>query len=121
MQNLKLVLGVFLLAAALYLCWALIPPYFANYQFNDVIETEARLGTYSTRTDEDIRNEVFKKAQDLEIPVSREEIKVLRVTNQIGQGSGGVTISVDYIVHVNVPGYPLDLKFHSGTKNKSIY
>jgi hypothetical protein len=121
MQNLKLVFAVFLLVATAYLCWALIPPYFANYQLNDVIENEARLGTYSTRTDDDIRNEIFKKAQDLEIPISREEIKVLRGTNQLGQGTGGVTISVDYTVHVNVPGYPLDLKFHSGSKNKSIY
>jgi hypothetical protein len=121
MKTIKLFLGIFAIAAAVYLCAALIPPFFANYQLEDAIETAARMGSYSTRTDEDIRAEVFKKAQDLEIPITKEQIKVQRASSQTGQGYGGVVIAVDYTVHVNIPGYPVDLHFTPGTKNKPIY
>jgi hypothetical protein len=121
MKTLKLLVGVFAIVAAIYLCWALIPPYFANYQFEDAIESEARLGTYSTRTDNDIKEAVFKKAQDLELPLTLDQIQVQRGVNGSGQGIGGVVITADYTVHVDIPGYPVDLHFKPGSKNKSIY
>ena len=62
---------------------------------------------------------VFKKAQELDVPVTREQIKVQRsgVT-----GTGSVSIEAPYIVHVNLPGYPLDLDFDpSSTRNKGVF
>jgi hypothetical protein len=121
MKTLKLLVGLGAIVAAIYLCWALIPPYFANYQFEDAIETEARLGTYSTKTDTDIKEAVFKKAQELDLPLTLDQIQVQRATAMNGQGTGGVVITADYTVHVDIPGYPVDLHFKPGSKNKSIY
>lgn len=118
MGTIKLILILAVLAAAVYVGAELIPPYFANYEFQDTLDTEARLGTYSTKGDDLIRDTVFRKAQDLEIPVTREEIKVQRTGNP---GSGSVSIETDYTVHVDLPGYPLDLHFHPQSKNKSVF
>jgi hypothetical protein len=93
----KLIFGVVVIVAAVYLGAELIPPYFSNYQFEDAIKTEAQLATYSTKPEDVIRDTIFKKAQDLEIPVTREQIKVHRTGPT---GTGSVAINAPYVVHV---------------------
>jgi hypothetical protein len=118
MGTIKLILVFALLGGLVYLSAELIPPYFANYEFQDTLDSEARLGTYSTKGDDVIRDAVFKRAQDLEIPVTKEQIKIQRTGTS---GAGSVSIETDYTVHVDLPGYPMDLHFHPQTKNKSAF
>jgi hypothetical protein len=118
MGTIKLSLTLGLLALGVWVSAELIPPYFSNYEFQDTLDTEARLGTYSTKGDEIIRDEVFRKAQDLELPLTKDDIKVQRMG---AVGSGSVLISTDYTVHVDLPGYPMDLHFHPESKNKSTF
>lgn len=117
MGSLKLVFGIFVMVASVYLIAVLAPPFFSNYQFEDAIRTEAQMDTYNTKTEDQIRDAIFKKAQDLDVPVNREQIKVQRsgVT-----GSGSITIEVPYIVHISLPGYPFDLNFDAATRNKGV-
>jgi len=61
---------------------------------------------------------LFKKAQDLDVPIAREQIKVQR-SGAVGAGS--LSIDAPYTVHVNLPGYPLDLHFDASTRNKSVF
>jgi hypothetical protein len=114
----KLIFGVVVIVVAVYLGAELIPPYFTNYQFEDVIKSEAQLATYSTKPEDVIRETIFKKAQDLEIPLSKEQIKVHRTGPT---GTGSVAIDAPYTVHVNLPGYPLDLHFDPSIKNKGAF
>jgi hypothetical protein len=117
MGSLKLVLGIFVMVASVYLIAVLAPPFFSNYQFEDSLRTEAQMDTYNTKTEDQIRDAIFKKAQELDVPVSREQIKVQRsgVT-----GSGSISIEAPYIVHINLPGYPLDLNFDPSSRNKGV-
>jgi len=118
MGTIKLILILGLLAMGVWVSAELIPPYFSNYEFQDTLDTEARMGTYTTKGDEVIRDAVFRRAQDLELPLTKDDIKVQRVG---GVGSGSVMISTDYTVHVELPGYPMDLHFHPESKNKGTY
>jgi len=118
MGTIKLVLVLGLLAVGVYVGAQVIPPYFANYQFQDTIDTEAKLGTYSTKTEDSIRDSVFKRAQDLEIPVTKDQIKVQRVG---AAATGSLYIGAEYVVHVDLPGYPMDLSFHPESKNKGVF
>jgi len=113
----KLVLGILTMVVAVILIAALAPPFFSNYQFQDAIRTEAQMDTYNTKTEDQIRDSIFKKAQDLDVPVTREQIKVQRsgVT-----GTGSISIEAPYTVHVSLPGYPLDLEFNPTTRNKGV-
>ena len=118
MGKIKLVIGIFAIVASVYLCAELIPPFFANYQFEDTIKNEATISTYSTKPEEAIRDTIFKKAQDLEIPVTKDQIKVQRMG---AQGTGSIIIETNYTVHVDLPGYPLDLQFSPSTRNKGAF
>ena len=117
MGTIKLILVFALLAGLVFVSAEVIPPYFSNYEFQDTLESEARLGTYSTKGDDVIRDAVFKRAQDLEIPITKEQIKIQR----IGPGGNGVMIETDYTVHIDLPGYPMDVHFHPQSKNKNVF
>ena len=95
-----------------------IPPYFANYQFEDSLKNEAMAATYTSRTEDDIKTVVLKKAKDLEIPLDDKQVKVVR-TGTLGTGS--LTITADYTVPVSVPGYATDLEFHASSTNKGLF
>jgi hypothetical protein len=118
MGTIKLILVFGLLGGLVYLGAEVIPPYFANYEFQDSLETEARLGTYSVKADDVIRDSVFKRAQELEIPVTKDQIKVQRTGPS---GNGAVFIETEYSIHIDLPGYPIDLNFHPQSKNKSAF
>jgi hypothetical protein len=118
MGAIKLFGGILLIVGVVYLCAVLIPPYFSNYEFEDAIKTEAQMATYSTKPEDAIRDTIFKKAQDLEIPVGKEDIQVKRSGSQ---GTGSVLIQAHYTVHVDLPGYPMDLEFNPSTRNKGAF
>ena len=115
MKTLKLLFTFGLVALIIYSGWQLVPPYFYNYQFQDALDNEARIDSYTnTRTEDDIKNSIIKKAEDLEIPLAANQVQVQRLPNNI------VYIEANYSVHVNLPGYPLDLQFKASSKNKPI-
>jgi len=65
------------------------------------------------QTEEQIRETVFKTIQDLDIPATRENIKVTATGNR-------VSILVDYTVPVDILTYHLDLHFTPSSENKSL-
>jgi hypothetical protein len=114
MKTLRALAGLFVVVAVFYVAFKLIPPYFNEYQFEDAISQEARYSAYNQqKSDQDIRDSVAKKAIELDIPLTSDQIKVQRNGSEI-------SISADYQVHVDLPGYPLDLKFHPNTKSKRL-
>ena len=117
MGTIKMVVGILVMVATVYLIAELAPPYFSNYQFQDSIRNEATLNTYTTKPEDAIRETIYKKAQDLDIPLTKDQIKVKRMGPL---GSGSLMIDAEYTVHVNLPGYPLDLQFEAATSNKGV-
>jgi hypothetical protein len=113
----KMVFGLLVVIVSLYLCVELIPPYYSNYEFQDALQNEALTSTNSAKTEDAIRDTVFKKAQDLQIPVVKESIQVHRNGTQ---GSGSVSIEVPYSVHLDMVLYPLDLHFDAAAVNKGV-
>jgi hypothetical protein len=114
MNTLKALIALFVVVAGIWVGTKVIPAYFTYYQFQDDIEEEARLQTYTTKTADEVRQVVWKKAQSYELPLSSpEDIKVERTT-------GSVSIETEYTVHIDVPIHPFDLKFQATTKNKQI-
>jgi len=114
----RMFIGILIVAVAIFISVALVPPYWANYQFEDAIKTEALMATNSTKTEDAIRDTVYKRAVDLDIPLQKEKIKVQHLG---GNGAGSVTIEAPYTVTVNVPGYPINLNFNPMTTNKGVF
>jgi hypothetical protein len=114
MKQVKALIGLFVVVAAFYVAFKLMPPYYNQMQFQDAVEQEARKQSYAYgKTEDDIRTLVMQHAQTNDIPVTPEQVHVTRAGTE-------VDIEVDYTVHIDLPIYPLDLKFHAGSKNKAM-
>jgi hypothetical protein len=118
MGTLKLIFGIGLFVLVGLVGFKLIPPYFANYEFEDSIKTESIQATYTSRSEDDIREAVVKEARNYDIPLTAKQVKVSRVG---GLGTGSLNIEADYSVPIDLPGYSTTLEFHPSTKNKGIY
>jgi hypothetical protein len=91
----------------------LIPPYLAEYQLADRMQEQARFAVVNRYSEEQIRATIFKEAQDLDIPLTKDDIKVLASPSV-------VRISVDYTVPVDLMVYKMDLHFTPSSENKSL-
>jgi len=109
----KAVFVLVILVLGIYCAVKLLPPYVAEYQLSDKIQEQARFAIVNHSTEEQIRNNVFKTIQDLEIPAKKENIKIVS-NDQV------VKISVDYIVPVDLLAYHVDLHFQPSSENKSL-
>jgi hypothetical protein len=118
MDSIKMFLGIFVIVGGGYASVKLVPPYFSNYQFQDAVKDEATHDSYASKTEEEIRASVYKKAQEFDIPITQEGIKVI---HQGAQFNGTVIIHAPYVVHIDFPGYPLDLHFDASTENKGVF
>ncbi|HYE24597.1 MAG TPA: hypothetical protein VEG32_05285 [Clostridia bacterium] len=114
MKQIRALVGLLVVIGAFYLAWQVFPAYYANYAFQDYLENQARIESYAeNRSDMDVADAVALKAQELEIPLTAQQIHVERVGKEL-------TIWAEYTVQINLPGYPLELNFRPGTKNKKI-
>ena len=114
MTTIKAIFGILLIVALIYLGWQAIPPYFYNYQFKDDLTEIARFASVSNKSEEDIRNEVMKKAISYNLPIRPDQIQITR-------DSGDVGIVVNYNVVVNlVGGRKWTMNFTPATESKSL-
>jgi hypothetical protein len=92
----------------------LIPPYVSDYQLSDKMQEQARFAVVNRYSEDQIRDNIYKVAQELEIPAKREDIKVT-ATNTL------VRISLSYTVPVDLFFYHADLNFSPSSENKSLF
>jgi hypothetical protein len=118
MATLKLTIGLALFCMLGLVGVKLIPPYFSNYELEDEIKTEALQATYSTRSEDDIRDVIIKHARNYDIALTPKQVRISRVG---GFGTGTLAIEADYSVPVDLPGYSTTIEFHPSSKNKGIY
>lgn len=114
MGTVKMLFGFLVLGVFVYLGVAILPVYYANYQFTDAVRTEAVADTYTTKSEAAIQDTLYRRAIDLGVPIEKEQLKVHRTGNL---GNGSLTVEAPYTVRVNLPGYPLEIKFDASTTN----
>jgi len=98
---------------AAFCAFRLLPPYIAEYQLSDKMQDQARFAVVNRYTEDQIRDTIFKEAQDLDVPIKKEDIKVL-ASNSL------VRISLDYTVPIDLLVYKMDLHFTPSSENKSL-
>ncbi len=112
--KLKAIAYTAIVILAIYAAFKLVPPYVSEYQLQDKMQEQARFGIVNRYTDEQVRENVFKVVQDLDIPAKREDIKVT-ATPTI------VKISLEYTVPVDLLFYSTELHFSPSSENKSLF
>lgn len=104
--------AIFLLV--IYAAWKVVPAYVSEYQLADKMQEQARFAVVNRYTDEQIRENVYKVVQDLDIQgVKREDIKVIASPSD-------VKITLDYTVPVDLLVYHAELHFSPSSENKSV-
>ena len=73
-------IGVAIVGVGIYLGYMLLPPFFNNWQLQDSIENEARMDTYNTKSEQDIRRDVIKAARENNVTLPDEALSVVRST-----------------------------------------
>ncbi|MGC1484593.1 MAG: hypothetical protein WA789_12430 [Candidatus Acidiferrum sp.] len=101
------------LVFAVFVAFKVVPPYVSEYQLSDKMDEQARFAVVNRYSEDQIRDNIYKVIQDLDIPAKREDIKV-SATQQV------VKISLDYTVPVDLLVYSTSLHFSPSSENKSI-
>jgi hypothetical protein len=109
----KGLIGILVIASGLYVAYNMIPPYFRNYQLQDDLDDIARHNSYTTISDDAVKQQVVTKARSEGIVVKEDQVTVSRTSDGIG-------ISVRYQVHVDMAVHPVDLDFTANSMNKRI-
>jgi Flp pilus assembly protein TadG len=112
-SGVKLFLLLVLLGAMIFAGVKVVPIYVNNYQMQDAIESEARFAIGNRLAPKDIRDNVWKKVNEIGIPADQDSLKITTTP-------GSVQISLDYSVPVDLLVYKFTLDFHDHADNRSI-
>jgi hypothetical protein len=113
MEKLKALIGLVVVLGGFYVAWNMIPPYFHNQQFQEDLDELARRASYTSITDDELKQKVIDKARAMDIVLKDDQVIVSR-------GGSGLGISVKYRVHVDMVVHPTDLDFTANSLNKRI-
>jgi hypothetical protein len=113
--KINLLLTLLVLVGMAVAAFKIAPPYINNYQFQDAINTEAEfaLTAYPKRSPDEIRKEIWQKAQELDIPADPQDIR-------LDMSNTNVNISLDYSIPIDLYVYQFTLQFHPHADNHTI-
>lgn len=111
--KLKAIIYTVILIGAVYAAVKVVPVYVADYELKDKITEQARFAVVNRYTEDQIRDIIYKVVQDLDIPATREDIKV--------QNTGhGIMITVNYSVPVDFKVYKTELSFSPSSEGRDL-
>jgi hypothetical protein len=99
------------LIIAVFVAIKVVPVYVADYQLKDKMTEQAKFAIVNRYTPDQIRDNIFRTIQDLDIPATRDDIKV-------ADTSHGIEISVQYTVPVDFMVYKTDLNFNTSSEGR---
>ena len=113
--KIRLLLTLLVVGSMIFAASRVIPAYFANYQLQDAMKSEAQFAAsaYPRRTEQSIRDTVWNKAQELGIPAEEKDV-VVRMSG------ANVDINVDYTQSFDLIVTQWNHEFHLHADNHSI-
>ena len=111
--KLKAIVYTVILVVAVYVAVKVVPVYVAEYQLKDKMDEQARFAVVNRYNEDQIKDQLFKVVQDLDIPVKRDDIKVAN-TNK------GLSISLTYSVPVDLMVYKTELTFSPSSEGLDL-
>lgn len=116
MGTVKAILGLAAIALVIYGAVQIVPPEMTNYSFEDDLRNIAMIGGANPKqTDQDIVDSVMRKARDRAIPLTPEQVTVIRIGTP---GAPAVYVGADYSVPVDLAVYQFTLHFTPSSGNR---
>jgi hypothetical protein len=118
MGTVKAIVGFLLVIAVVYAGFQIAPVEMTNYSFQDDLKNIAMVsGANPHQTDQELIDQVMKKAKEHQIPLAPEQVTVQRIGTP---GAPAVYVAVDYSVPVSLPGYDFNMHFTPSSGNKGF-
>jgi hypothetical protein len=109
--RLKALVYTAILIIGIFVAFKIVPAYVADYQLKDKMSEQARFAIVNRYTEDQIKDNIFRTIQDLDIPAKRENIKVTNTSH-------GLAIGVNYTVPVDFLVYKTDLNFDTSSEGR---
>ena len=109
--SLKGLLYLAFLIVAVFVAIKVVPAYVADYQLKDKMTEQAKFAIVNRYTEDQIKDNIFRTIQDLDIPAKRDDVKVANTSH-------GIEISVNYTVPVDLLVYKTDLNFATSSEGR---
>ncbi len=104
-SRVKAISWILVIGACIFVAVKVIPIYFANFELEDKMHEEARFAQANRRSIEDLKDIIFRAAQNLDLPTRREDIRV-------EMDPSGTRIGAEYTVTVDLKVTQLKLYLH---------
>jgi|ERR1039458_2811711 hypothetical protein len=117
MGIIKACIGFLAIAAVVVGLFQILPPMLANYSFSDDLKTVSMMDGNSQKTDDDVREDVLRKAKEHDLPVEAKQVTVQRINTP---GLSAIYVAADYSVTISLPGYSFDMHFNPTSGNKGF-
>jgi len=111
--RIKAIITITIIILLVYLAIKIIPPFVNYYDLRDHMEQTATFAAVGTQTEAQIREDIWRKIQDLGIPGRPEYLKV-------SKGNRRVQISYQYVIEVPFLGYTIKLNFAPETDKRGF-
>lgn len=111
--RLRAIIYTVILVTLVFVAIKLVPLYVAEYQLQDKMNEQAKFAVINRYTEDQIRDILMKVIRDLDIPATRDDIK-LTSTNH------GVSISISYNVPVDFLVYQTNITFSPTSEGLDI-
>ncbi|HTW57121.1 MAG TPA: hypothetical protein VMD99_03210 [Terriglobales bacterium] len=116
MGTVKAIVGVLVVVFVVYAAFQIAPVELNNYSFQDDLKNIAMMGGANPHeTDQELLDQVMRKAKDRDIALAPEQVTVQRIGTP---GAPAVYVAADYSVPVSLPGYSFVLHFTPSSGNK---
>src|SRR5437763_16343406 len=106
--NAGCLLGLIVLALAIFVAYKMIPPKIKAADLKQTIVDEAKMA--GTHHDNVIMNQILAKARELKLPLTEENVKITRSATEI-------SVEVEYDVPIDFPGKTVNWHQHITAEN----
>jgi hypothetical protein len=113
MKELKSIFWLLVLVVGGIVLYKVLPAYWGDYKLSKMMDEQAVVYTYAMKSDQEIAKGISEKAQELNVPLAPEQIKVDHTAAEL-------SITAVYSVHVEIPAFPMDLNFTTKTHNRNV-
>jgi hypothetical protein len=112
--RIRAVFFIALLAAFIFFCYKVIPPYFANYQLEDWLKAQIPFFMVNHTTDEALYTSILKEMHNDGIEVTRDNIKIVQ------NNPNGINVQIEYTVKVDLMVYQWNIHFTPQMNSQSL-
>ncbi len=102
---LRAIIWTVILLTFVFVCYKIVPPYYANYEFEDWLKTQVPFLMVNHTTDDALIAAILKETKNEGMPVTKDNVKIIQNTSQ------GINVQIDYNVPVDLIVYSTNLHF----------